>query len=193
MAQPPPYNPNYQPSGVYPPPSQPGNYPPQQNPYPPQQGNLFVARERLSLFQRLIVIHGFLKWNSYLNPFHTTDLFLYHLKTSENQSFSDVFRGYKKRSVAWNGFTSHFLHQGIEQNVTTHLSNDSLYFHFMTGVILRLSSTCPVYLLYTHVKYLCIFWVNRKSLNLRILSTEMWRLECYEIQPSPNKPGQTCP
>ena len=42
-----------------------------------------------------------------INPSHATglesDLFLYPLKTSENQRFSDVFRGYKKRSVAWNG------------------------------------------------------------------------------------------
>ena len=39
-----------------------------------------------------------------INPFHATDLFWYPLKTSENQRFSDVFRGYQKRSVAWNGF-----------------------------------------------------------------------------------------
>ena len=28
------------------------------------------------------------------NPFHATDVFWYPLKTSENQRFSDVFRGY---------------------------------------------------------------------------------------------------
>ena len=37
-----------------------------------------------------------------LNPFHATDLFLYPRKTSENLRFSDVFRGYRKRPVAWN-------------------------------------------------------------------------------------------
>ena len=37
------------------------------------------------------------------NPFHATGLFLYPLKT-ENQKFSDVFRGYRKRSVTWNAF-----------------------------------------------------------------------------------------
>ena len=37
------------------------------------------------------------------NPFHAIDLFWYPLKTSENLWFSDVFRGYQKRSVAWNG------------------------------------------------------------------------------------------
>ena len=38
-----------------------------------------------------------------LNPFHATDLFWYPLKTSETQRFSDVFRGYQKSSVTWNG------------------------------------------------------------------------------------------
>ena len=35
------------------------------------------------------------------NPFHATGLFLYFQKTSEKQRFSDVLRGYRKRSVAW--------------------------------------------------------------------------------------------
>ena len=39
----------------------------------------------------------------YLNPFHATGFFWYPLKTSENLWFSDVFRGYRKRPVAWNG------------------------------------------------------------------------------------------
>ena len=37
-----------------------------------------------------------------IKPFHATGLFLYLLKT-ENLWFSDVFRGYRKRSVTWNG------------------------------------------------------------------------------------------
>ena len=37
-----------------------------------------------------------------LNLFHATGHFLYSLKASENW-FSDVFRGYRKRLVAWNG------------------------------------------------------------------------------------------
>ena len=40
--------------------------------------------------------------NYNINLFLATDLFWYPLKT-ENQRFSDVFRGYQKRSVAWNG------------------------------------------------------------------------------------------
>ena len=35
-----------------------------------------------------------------LNPFHATGLFLYHLKTSENQRFSDIFWEYRKRPMA---------------------------------------------------------------------------------------------
>ena len=38
-----------------------------------------------------------------INPFHTTDLFLYTPKTSENLPFCDIFGGYLKRPVAWNG------------------------------------------------------------------------------------------
>ena len=46
-------------------------------------------------FQAILSAAGFL-----FNPFHATGLFLYPLKTSENQRFSDVFRGYRKRPVA---------------------------------------------------------------------------------------------
>ena len=39
------------------------------------------------------------------NPFHTTVLFLYPLKTSENKRFAYVFNGYGKRPVAVNALT----------------------------------------------------------------------------------------
>ena len=39
-----------------------------------------------------------------VNPFHLACVLLYSLKTSENHSFSDVFRGYRKRPVARNRF-----------------------------------------------------------------------------------------
>ena len=35
----------------------------------------------------------------YINPFHATGIFLNPLKTSENQRFSDVLSGYRKRPV----------------------------------------------------------------------------------------------
>ena len=37
-----------------------------------------------------------------LDLFYATGLFLYHQKSSENQKFSNIFRGYKKKPVAWN-------------------------------------------------------------------------------------------
>ena len=42
---------------------------------------------------------------NFINPYYATDLVWYPLKTSENLWFSDVFRGYQKRLVAWNGLT----------------------------------------------------------------------------------------
>ena len=36
-----------------------------------------------------------------VNPIHDTCLFLYPLKTWENQRVSDVFRGYRKRPEVW--------------------------------------------------------------------------------------------
>ena len=57
------------------------------------------------LFVNLLSYYNILhKLNKkFLDPFHATDLFWYPLKTSENQRFSDVFRGYQKRSMTWNG------------------------------------------------------------------------------------------
>ena len=42
------------------------------------------------------------KWIYAVNLFHVTGLILYPLKTSENQRFSDVIRGYRRRPVTWN-------------------------------------------------------------------------------------------
>ena len=38
-----------------------------------------------------------------LVPFHATVFLLYPLETTEYQRFCDVFSGYRKRSVEWNG------------------------------------------------------------------------------------------
>ena len=38
-----------------------------------------------------------------ISPFYPNVPFLYPLKTSENQSFFDVFRGYGNGTLAWNG------------------------------------------------------------------------------------------
>ena len=54
-----------------------------------------------------------------INPFHATDLFWYPLKTSENQRFSDIFRGYQKRSVVLNRLRS--CNISLEITVTWYL------------------------------------------------------------------------
>ena len=61
----------------------------------------------LSIKLRLILI----------NLFNVTGFFLYPLKTWENLWFSDVFRGHRKRPVAWNGLvckTSFTLKPNLE-------------------------------------------------------------------------------
>ena len=54
-----------------------------------------------NFYERNIRVQNFFNHSSQLSSF--TGLFLYPLKTSENQMFSDVFRGCRKRPVAWNG------------------------------------------------------------------------------------------
>ena len=54
-----------------------------------------------------------------INPFHATDLFWYPLKTSENQRFSDIFKGYQKRSVVLNRLRS--CNISLEITVTWYL------------------------------------------------------------------------
>ena len=54
----------------------------------------------------MVGLIGNLNDYGHLRNFHATGLFWYSLKTSENQSFSDVSREYWKRPVAWNGLTT---------------------------------------------------------------------------------------
>ena len=42
-------------------------------------------------------------WSSVLKPFLVNVTFLHPLKTSENLWFPDVFTGYRKETVTWNG------------------------------------------------------------------------------------------
>ena len=51
---------------------------------------------------KIIIWFSILYKKAFINPFHAANLFWYPLKISENQRFSDIFRGYQKRSVAWN-------------------------------------------------------------------------------------------
>ena len=47
------------------------------------------------------LIINYMQLPSHLNPLHAAGLIIRPLKT-EDQKFSDVFRGYKKRPTAWN-------------------------------------------------------------------------------------------
>ena len=55
------------------------------------------------------------------SPCYVIGLFLYSLKTSENQRFSDVFRWYRKRPVAWNRLIKY-----LEQLKVMHAKLNSL-------------------------------------------------------------------
>ena len=47
---------------------------------------------------------------------HASDLFWYLLKTSENLWFSDFFRGFQKRSVAWHGLSFTFQRRNSSES-----------------------------------------------------------------------------
>ena len=56
---------------------------------------------RLSFFYGWIIVENVIitltgDMKSHFKPFHARDFFWYQLKTSENQRFSDVFRGIKR-------------------------------------------------------------------------------------------------
>ena len=77
-----------------------------------QEGAKFIQKN--FMFKDNIKLSNFLTRNEIelfckipANSFHATNLFLYPLKTSENQTFSDVFGGYGKRTVAKNEFRKH--------------------------------------------------------------------------------------
>ena len=67
---------------------------------------LFVSYDgyvKHKLIQNNVMVAAWFTKCDILNPCHGTSLFLYPLKTSKNHRFFDVFRGYRKRLVAWNG------------------------------------------------------------------------------------------
>ena len=67
------------------------------------------------------VVQWTLVWLLYcsLSTFHATGLLLYPLKTSENLWFSDVFRGYRKGPVTWNGLNQYIFSYSSLQSHTT--------------------------------------------------------------------------
>ena len=75
----------------------------------------FLCQKIVSMRNILLSTLSFRQY-TFINPFHATGLFWYPLKTSENLWFSDVFRGYQKRSVVWNGLTEWFPCQNCYKN-----------------------------------------------------------------------------
>ena len=57
------------------------------------------------------------------NPFLPNVVFLYTLKTSENQRFSHVFRGYKKRTLGRMGLKSKYLRHNPSYKIQKLRSN----------------------------------------------------------------------
>ena len=77
--------------------------PPVQNTTPQQPAGYSNPQQALQYQQAYAMqVLCSLGINSYffVNPFHAIVLSLYLLKTSENRSFSDVFRGYRERPMA---------------------------------------------------------------------------------------------
>ena len=64
---------------------------------------LVICFRKFSLFSIFLLYEKWIpKILTVFNLFHATGLFRYPLKTWKNQRFSDVFRGYRMRPVAWN-------------------------------------------------------------------------------------------
>ena len=82
------------------------------------------------------------------NPLQPSVAFLYPLKTSENQRFSDIFRGYWKRPVAWNRLTwlgdilFTLMH---EENIMTFDVRSNFISHMMTNIT-QLSNELTVFI-----------------------------------------------
>ena len=69
------------------------------------------------------------KQNARAKPFHVIGLFLYPLKT-ENLWFPNVFREYREKPVAWNGFKiNNFFVVTLWENWLVYESNEWSHYH----------------------------------------------------------------
>ena len=85
---------------------------------------------RLKSYFQLLIFLLFQLSYFFFNPFQGIDFFLYALKASENQRFSDVFSGYRKRPVAWNGLKIPVilsLQEMFHSKITLMLSERNLF------------------------------------------------------------------
>ena len=109
--------------------------------------------------------------NLFVNTFHATSLFLYHLKTSEKQRVSDVFWEYRKEtsSMKWvksiSYHSSHFisiklqnllklLRNGLHWNDIDLLISNKVYFIMPIWFFLQLSRN---FYLPTYCQLICWF------------------------------------
>ena len=72
----------------------------------------------------LILYRVLWNWLTLINRFHAIGLFLHPLKTSENQRFSDVFRGYRKRPVEWSRVKGDFESQRYSFDLSREEKNE---------------------------------------------------------------------
>ena len=96
----------------------------------------------------------------YDKALQATGLFLYPLITSEYQRFSDAFRGYRKRTVAWNRLIAYFIVNVLAEYVHCKLSMNFTWVTF------------PKYLTYPSIfSVRNTSFRNAQQIPIRILKT----------------------
>ena len=82
--------------------------------------------KHLYLFEQVNVIWAVSTASGPLTHLCRFSLFLYSLKTFENLCFSDVFRGYRKRSMTWNRLIKFWIIWRYKLKFLKILTNESL-------------------------------------------------------------------
>ena len=114
-----------------------------------------------------------------IKPFHATGLLRYPPKTSENFWFSDVFREYRKRLVAWNGL-NYWRHNKSRNYLSTHHTLITLEEHTIKNyVIVNEPFVHWPYPNKLHPNKLCESKAQQQStINLLCFNTKNRDLEC---------------
>ena len=100
-----------------------------------------------------------------MSAFHAFyGLFLYPLKTLENQRFSDVFRGCRKRPVAWNELISQC------KSATKLVRMIKFFVHFKFQGHIQGAFIPEMFLQKPHLRYLTGFWIHLWFYLLSIFS-----------------------
>ena len=116
----------------------------------------------LSMFRRCprnVNSQGSLKSPIFWWCFNTcgvTGLLLHPLKISENLWFSDVFRRYRKRSVAWNGLT--YSVSGIWCTSSKYLALFPANIYLFHVNIRTIRKRCEPFKLWTNFTFYCWLW-----------------------------------